>query len=90
MAMEQPTTQAMTMAPDAPVPCDHGQAPSDQSSPDIKCRPGMACFAAIGQLPVQLAADQPISYDLAQVGLTSDQPLRSRPPDRTLRPPKPL
>lgn len=93
MAMEMgpSSAEAMTMASDmAAMPCDHGQTQTNKSSPDMKCRPGMACYAAIGQLPVQLAANQPIAYDLGQVGLTSDTPLRSRPPDRALRPPKPL
>lgn len=93
MAMEigQPSAEAMTMANDmAARPCDHGQMQTEESSPEVKCRPGMACYAAVGQLPVQPAASQPIAYDLAQVGQTSDQPLRSRPPDQALRPPKSL
>lgn len=90
MEMDQPA-QAMAAAPDAAaMPCDHGDKQSDKQTPKAPCHPGMACAAAFGQLPAQVRAEAPAVYKLVAVEFTSDNPLPSRPPDPSLRPPKRL
>ena len=74
----------------AAMPCDHGKEQADKSQSDMKCRPGMACFAALGGLPAQPVSFEPVSYEFARLFAKPETPLQSHPPDPTLRPPKQL
>ena len=74
----------------AAIPCDHGQTQAGEDQPDTKCRPGMACYAALSQSPAQRVNFEPISYELERLGVRSDAPVQSHPPDPSLRPPRRL